>query len=265
MGFKILLADRIGFLWNDILRIGIDAISTQLAWLGAIGYSLQLYFDFAGYSLMAIGLGKMIGFELPENFDAPYLARSMSEFFRKWHMSLGNWFKTYVYIPLGGNKNGLIRTIVNLFVVWIMTAIWHGAHLNFLLWGLLVFLVIVLEKLFLKKLLDKFKILGHIYMIVLIPIMWTIFALSDMEQLKTMLGRLFGIGEAINALDYIEYLYTYGILFIIGIICATKLPEKLFLKKKSNIVSIVVLIAVFWVSIYYMYISADNAFLYFSF
>lgn len=265
LGFKILLADRIAFLWNDILRIGFDAISTKLAWLGAIGYSLQIYFDFCGYSLMAIGLGKMLGFELPENFNAPYLAHSMTEFFRRWHISLGNWFKNYVYIPLGGNRGSMIRTIFNLFIVWCLTAVWHGGHLNFLMWGLLVFLIIVIEKVFFKKLLEKVKILGHLYMVFLIPIMWTIFAITDIEQLKIMIGKLFGIGDAINVLDYIDYIQTYGILIIAGIICCTKLPEKLLLEKGNNIFCMILLLIVFWCSIYYMYIGADNAFLYFSF
>jgi len=265
LGFKVLLANRIGILWNEILKIGFDGISTQLAWLGAIGYSLQIYFDFAGYSLMAIGLGKMIGFELPENFDAPYLSKSMTEFFRRWHMSLGNWFKHYLYIPLGGNRKGIVRTVLNLLVVWLFTGLWHGASINFVLWGVAIFFFIALEKLVLKKWLDKYPVLGHIYMMVLIPLMWTIFAITDLEQLKVMFSRMFTGVEGLYPLDYIKYAKTYGLLLIAGIVCCTKLPERFLLKKENSVLELIILLVIFWTASYYVYMGVDNTFLYFNF
>lgn len=135
LGAKVLVADRIGLLWNDIQTIGFASISTPLAWMGAFGYSLELYFDFAGYSMMAIGIGKMLGFAIPENFHFPYMSKSVTEFWRRWHITLGRWFREYVYIPLGGNRKGKARTFLNLIVVWSLTALWHGSKLNFLIWG----------------------------------------------------------------------------------------------------------------------------------
>ena len=143
---KVLLADRIGLLWQEVQVTGFESISTPLAWLAAVAYSLKIYFDFYGYSLMARGLGKMLGFELPENFRTPYMAGSVRDFYRRWHITLGRWFCNYVYIPLGGNRNGEFRTVCNLLAVWFLTAIWHGSTANFLIWGMLLWLAIVLEK-----------------------------------------------------------------------------------------------------------------------
>ena len=265
LGFKILLANRIGCLWNDISMIGIESISTGLAWLGIIAYSLQIYFDFCGYSFMAVGLGKIMGFKLPINFETPYLSTSMTEFFRRWHISLGNWFKNYIYIPLGGNKKGLSKMILNLLVVWIITGLWHGANYNFIIWGLAIWIIIVIEKLWLKKHLDKHKFLGHLYMLILIPISWSIFAITDMKQLGIMLRKLFTWSEGLYLLDFVKYAKNYGILIIVGIICATKLPEKLLLTKNNTWFQKLLLLVIFGSSIYYLYIGLNNPFLYFSF
>ena len=265
LGFKVLLADRIGCLWNDILMIGIESISTKLAWLSIIGYSLQIYFDFYGYSLMAIGLGKMIGFTLPDNFKTPYLSVSMTEFFRRWHITLGTWFRNYIYIPLGGNRKGKLRTIFNLLVVWILTGLWHGANYNFILWGLVIFAIIMIEKLWLKKYLDRHKFVGHLYMLFLIPITWAIFAITDLQQLIIMFKKMFTFNEGLYLLDYIKYFKIYGILIISGIICSTGVVEKLIIKKQNNIFTISLLIIIFCSSIYYLYIGLNNPFLYFSF
>ena len=265
LGFKVLLANRIGCLWNDISMIGIESISTVLAWLGVIAYSLQIYFDFCGYSFMAVGLGKIMGFKLPINFETPYLSTSMTEFFRRWHISLGNWFKNYIYIPLGGNRKGKIRTILNLLVVWILTGLWHGANYNFILWGLFICLIIVIEKLLIKKYLDKYKFFGHLYMLLLIPISWSIFAITDIKQLGIMFSKLFTWSEGLYLLDFVKYAKIYGILIIVGIICATKLPEKLLLSKQNNLLQKLILLTIFCGSIYYLYIGLNNPFLYFSF
>lgn len=265
LGFKVLLSNKLNGLWNDISMIGIESISTNLAWLAIIGYSLQIYFDFYGYSLMAIGLGRIMGFVLPTNFQTPYLSISMTEFFRRWHISLGNWFKNYIYIPLGGNRKGKLRTIFNLLVVWIITGLWHGANYNFLLWGLFIFCIIVIEKLYVKKYLEKYKWLGHLYMIILIPITWTIFAITDLGQLGIMFNKLFNFSEGLYVLDYLKYLKMYGILIIIGILFCTNLPQKILLKKSNSILQMILLFIIFWVSIYYLYIGLNNPFLYFSF
>ncbi len=265
LGFKVLLANRIGGIWNDILMIGIESISTNLAWLGIIGYSLQIYFDFYGYSLMSIGLGKMIGFTLPDNFKTPYLSVSMTEFFRRWHITLGTWFKNYIYIPLGGNRKGKLRTIFNLLVVWLLTGLWHGANYNFILWGLVIFAIIIIEKLWLKEYLDRHKFVGHLYMLFLIPITWAIFAITDLQQLIIMFKKMFTFSEGLYLLDYIKYFKIYGILIILGIICSTGVVEKFIIKKQNNIVTISLLIIIFCSSIYYLYIGLNNPFLYFSF
>lgn len=265
LGFKVLLANRIGCLWNDILMIGIESISTGLAWLGIIGYSLQIYFDFYGYSLMAIGLGKIMGFILPDNFHTPYLSVSMTEFFRRWHISLGNWFKNYVYIPLGGNRKGKLKTIFNLLVVWLLTGLWHGANYNFILWGLFICLIIIIEKIWIKKYLESHRVLGHLYMLILIPITWAIFSITDLQQLGIMFNKLFTWNEGLYLLDYVKYCKMYGTLIIVGILCCTRLPEKLLLKKQNDILQMLLLIIIFWSSIYYLYIGLNNPFLYFSF
>lgn len=265
LGFKVLLANRIGGIWNDILMIGIESISTNLAWLGIIGYSLQIYFDFYGYSLMSIGLGKMIGFTLPDNFKTPYLSVSMTEFFRRWHITLGTWFRNYIYIPLGGNRKGKLRTIFNLLVVWLLTGLWHGANYNFILWGLVIFAIIIIEKLWLKKYLDRHKFVGHLYMLFLIPITWAIFAITDLQQLIIMFKKMFTFSEGLYLLDYIKYFKIYGILIILGIICSTGVVEKFIIKKQNNIFTISLLIIIFCSSIYYLYIGLNNPFLYFSF
>ena len=265
LGFKVLLANRISCLWNDILMIGIESISTGLAWLGIIGISLQIYFDFYGYSLMAIGLGKIIGFTLPDNFKAPYSSVSMTEFFRRWHISLGIWFKNYIYIPLGGNRKGKLRTIFNLFVVWLLTGVWHGVSYNFILWGLFICFIIIIEKMWIKEYLESHRIIGHLYMLILIPIIWTIFSITDLQQLGIMFNRLFIWNEGLYLFDYIKYIKLYGGLIIIGIVCCTGLVEKKFLNKEINIFQMILLIIIFWSSIYYLYIGLNNPFVYFSF
>lgn len=267
LGYKVLLANRIGSLWTDIQGIGFDSISTPLAYLGIIAFTFQIYFDFYGYSLMAIGLGKMMGFTLPINFDYPYLSRSMTEFWRRWHITLGSWFKKYVYIPLGGNRKGMLKTIRNLFIVWLLTGLWHGASWNFVLWGFVIFIVIVLEKVWLKPFLDKHKIFSRIYMMVLIPFTWTIFAVTDMKELGNLLARLNPFTKGINvyALDYVKYLQTYGILLLIGFFFCTRIPDKFLKNCKNNLLEIVLYLAIFWFSIYCLCMEANDPFLYFRF
>ena len=231
LGFKVLLANRVGTLWNEVCTIGFESISTPLAWLGSLAYSMQLYFDFCGYSLMAIGLGKMLGFTIPENFHHPYLSRSVTDFWRRWHITLGAWFREYVYIPMGGNRKGRIRTIVNLGIVWLLTGFWHGAAWNFILWGVFIFLLEILEKNLLLPVLNHKSIaahiFSHIYMILYILVSWTIFAISDFNQLAMYLARMFpffGMGHTLNSYDFVKYLTDYGVLLICCILfCFCKL------------------------------------------
>lgn len=198
LGAKVLLADRLGILWNDIQTIGFESISTPLAWLGAFTYSLQLYFDFEGYSLMAVGIGMMIGMPYIKNFDQPYMATSVSDFWRRWHMTLGSWFRDYVYIPMGGNRKGIPRLLLNLCVVWLLTGLWHGSGVNFLIWGITVGLFVIVEKLFYGKWLSRHKLVSHIYVWIVIPLTWVIFAVTSLPDLGIYFGRLFpffGIGR----------------------------------------------------------------------
>ena len=266
LGMKVLLANQIGRLWSDVQAIGYESISVPLAWMGIIAFSMQLYFDFYGYSLMAIGLGKMIGFHLPQNFKQPYLSLSMTEFWRRWHITLGVWFKEYVYIPLGGNRKGGGRTFFNLFVVWLLTGFWHGASWNFVLWGLFLYLLIVVEKLGLSKVLNRFPAVGHGYMALMIPLSWLIFAITDCGQLAVYAGRLIGIGgEGVYALDYIKYGKIYGVLLAAGLLCCTALPAKIYRKIQNHWVIVPVLAAVFALSVFLLNKGLYDPFLYFRF
>lgn len=266
LGLKVLLANRIGSLWQDVSSIGYDSISVPLAWMGIAAYSFQIYFDFWGYSLMAIGLGKMIGFSLPVNFNNPYTACSMTDFWRRWHITLGTWFREYVYIPLGGNRNGKFKTYRNLLIVWFLTGFWHGADWNFIIWGLLLFVIISIEKMGLGRILEKYKFLGHIYMILLIPLSWLVFAVSDLSSMAVYFCRLIGIGGTnIYAEDFIKYGKTYGILFLAAILFSTTIPQKIYGKIKNTIIIIPVLLAIIAGTIYCLYMGFNDPFLYFRF
>jgi len=267
LGFKVLLANRIGILWNDIQTIGFESISTPLAWLGAIGYSIQLYLDFYGYSLMAIGVGRMLGFTLIDNFNHPYIAKSVTEFWRRWHISLGRWFKNYIYIPLGGNRKSKKRLAFNLLIVWMFTGIWHGAHWNFVLWGLSLFILIYIEKMFFKKYLDKSKVLSRIYILLIMPITWMIFAIPNLSEVRIYLGRMFALlpGIAVNTHDFIKYVSIYKIYFLLGIFFCTPIAWKLFKKYEKSIVCTIILFCIFWYAIYQLANGLNNPFLYFKF
>ena len=270
LSYKVLLADRISGLWNNIQTIGFVSISSPLAWLGAIGFSLQLYFDFQGYSLMAIGLGKMLGFQFPNNFDSPYCARSISEFYRRWHMTLGRWFKEYVYIPLGGNRGGYLRTILNLLIVWMLTGLWHGFGWNFVMWAGFLFFFIALEKLFLKKILNKSWVFSHLYTLLLIPVSWMFFAISKAEDIWIYLSRMFApiinsVGINVYALDYMKYGRLYGPFILAAIIFALPWPERLIRKYSGKWPVILLLFIMFWLSVYEISINSNNPFMYFKF
>lgn len=268
LGLKVILANQIGTLWNLIMTAGAGRLHALVAWLGAFAYSFQIYFDFWGYSVMAMGLGKMLGFSIPRNFDIPYVSRSVSEFWRRWHMTLGSWFKEYVYIPLGGSRKGSARTILNLFVVWALTGLWHGADWNFVLWGSAFFLIISLEKKTFGKWLENSKVLGHIYIIVLIPVTWVIFGITDMGQLAGYLGNMAGYHKEeilVGMTQLIRYLKEYGILLIACVIFATPLPGKVYWKWKDRWFMVLFLLLVFWWSVREIISGSNNPFLYFRF
>lgn len=269
LGMKVLLADRLAILWNDLQMIGYQSISTPLAWLGAAGYSLQLYFDFWGYSLMASGILVCLGFDFIENFHHPYASGSIGEFYRRWHMTLGRFFRDYVYIPLGGSRCRKNRLILNLMIVWLITGLWHGNGLNYLLWGAVLGLFIMLEKLFYGEGLKKLPVLRNLYVLFLIPLTWVIFAITDLHQLLIYFGRLFpvfgGTGVAVNTGDFLKYAGTYGKLFLAGgLLCIPGVFD--FLEKhRKNPLVIAGLLLIFWYSVYFMASSGENPFLYFQF
>lgn len=226
---KVLLANQIGSLWDTISQL--YQMSAATAWLGAIAYSFQIYFDFSGYSDMAIGLGKMFGFHFLENFNFPYMSKTITEFWRRWHISLSSWFREYVYIPLGGNRKGMGRQLFNIMVVWILTGLWHGANWNFVLWGVYYGILLMIEKLFLLKWLKKAPAwIGHIYSMFLVVIGWTIFAQTDMSQLGRYLKTMFGIGAHGGAdADFFYFLSTNAVLLILLVVCS--IDHRFWLRK----------------------------------
>lgn len=359
---KVLLADRLSLLFKEIAGMGYISAPASVLWLGSVGYSLQIYFDFFGYSMMAIGLGRMLGFSLPVNFDLPYMSTSVREFYRRWHITLGRWFAKYVYIPLGGSRNGMKKTLRNLFIVWILTSLWHGVSINFILWGMILCLVIMIEKvvsyyLVQKKDGAKFgtvkaeivkaetgrqvsetssvqdvietgvsdntventvleitdadenttqntetvnlrnnttesigsaetelveteqkpkklnlnliikKALQHIYVLFIIVLTWTCFAVTDLQDLSTYLGRMFGIlsGVRVNETIFMTLLGKYGFTILIGILLCTNKAHQCYKKWKDSYLGMITLAILFWVSVWYIHMMGDNPFLYFRF
>ena len=266
LGLKVILANRLGGLWTQPAIAGYESISAPAAWLALTAYAMQLYFDFYGYSLMAMGLGKMLGFDLPENFDHPYASKSVSEFYRRWHISLGLWFREYVYIPLGGNRGGTLRTVLNLAVVWLFTGIWHGIGGNYLIWAVFLLLLIVNERLWLGKWLKQSRILSRVYLVFAILLSWVPFAIDDWNQMVIFLGRLFAIGAtAINPQDYLVWGKEYSLLLAAGALLATPLPERLWKKIRHTLLADVLLVALFWLVIYFISTAAQDPFLYFQY
>lgn len=269
LGAKVIIADRIGILWNNIQMIGFASISTPLAWLGVFAYSIELYFDFAGYSLMARGLGEMLGFEIPINFKHPYISKSVTEFWRRWHITLGKWFREYVYIPLGGNRKGKLSTFFNLTVVWALTALWHGADCNYLIWGASLLFFLGIEKLFLLQYLEKSRVLSHMYLLFVVPLTWVAFAVPDAGQIGIYFTRLFPVfgmfGGTVNPLDYVKYIQEYWLLFALGILFATPLPAVLYRRVEKKWLGNAAILVIFALSMYYLTISTNNPFMYFNF
>ncbi|MGL4335572.1 MAG: MBOAT family O-acyltransferase [Turicibacter sp.] len=260
---KVLIANSIGLLWDQVLDLGFENVSTPLAYMGLLAFALQIYFDFSGYSLMAIGLGKMLGFNFPQNFNYPYVSTSVTEFWRRWHMTLGSWFREYVYIPLGGNRCSPLRNYFNLFAVWFLTGFWHGANWNFILWGLYFLVLLVIEKKFLLKYLKKSKIISRIYLIVAVFFSWGLFALTDFEIMSLLFNKLFSFT---SGTDYLFYLRNYGVTFIAAFFFATPALKNWYEKNQEKRVLITCGLAILLVvSVAYLVDASYNPFLYFRF
>ncbi len=266
---KVLIANAIGPLWDTYLATPVGELTTLGAWLGIIGFAFQLYFDFSGYSDMAIGLGRMLGFDFLDNFNYPYLSRSATEFWRRWHISLGSWFREYMYIPLGGNRVSRPRWIFNLLIVWAATGIWHGASWNFLFWGLFYFVLLVFEKLWFGKVLDKApRWAGHVYGLVIVLVGWAIFAVEDLSQLGGYLKAMFGFGAGLLDTAFLYNLRNYFPLLIIAVIASTPLAKKLWWKlseRKRKVLLPILLILGLVIATAYLVDGTYNPFLYFRF
>lgn len=269
LALKVIIANRVGSIWGSVEHIGFESISTTLAWLAVIARSFQIYFDFFGYSLMAIGLGQMLGFRFPQNFNHPYLSTSISEFWRRWHITLGRWFRDYLYIPLGGNRGKRWLTYRNLFIVWAVTGLWHGASLNFLLWGLYMFFFIAIEKLFLGKILERVPFVGYLYMLFFVSISWVLFSITDFSQLQIYYAKLFPLfgseGNVPFADDYVKYFHSNIVFLLLAIVFSTKLPYRLYALIKNHTAGFIILFFVFWYCVYSLYQGLNDPFLYFRF
>lgn len=261
---KVLLANPMGNLWNMLQTE--DGLAA--AWMGICAYSLQIYFDFSGYSDMARGLGRMFGFEFLENFNYPYISKNITEFWRRWHISLSTWFKEYVYIPLGGNRKGLPRQIINILIVWSLTGFWHGASWNFILWGMFYGVILIIEKSFLLKWLKKLpSFVGHIYSLFLVMLGWVLFYFEDMSSLGGFFAKLF-IPSGVSSDTSITML-SYLPMLIISIIAATPLAKKLFEKNEDKsavrIIRSAAAVILFILSVAALASQSYNPFIYFRF
>ena len=267
LGSKVLIANNVGALWTEIEAIGAGegflSISTPLAWMAVFAYSLQIYVDCSGDSLMAIGLGKMLGFEFPKNFDFPYMSRSFTEFWRRWHMTLGSWFREYLYIPLGGNRVSRPRLYFNLFVVWAATGFWHGASWNFIFWGLFFFVFLVIERMGFKQVLERHSAFSHVYVIFFLLLSWALFAVTDLGMLGDLFTRMF---VPVGGVDWIYYLRNYIVVFILGTVLSTPALKGLYLRlEKNNVFCLIFFGAIFLASTAYLVDATYNPFLYFRF
>ena len=272
-GKKVLLANQIYVVWMELSAM--ENLSVSAAWLGAVAFTFQIYFDFSGYSDMAIGLGKIFGFDYLENFNYPYISRSITEFWRRWHMSLSSWFKEYVYIPLGGNRKGLSRQLINISIVWILTGLWHGASWNFVMWGVYYGIILIIEKLGLLKVLKKCPaVVGHIYSLILIVIGWVIFAVDDMGQVAAYRGMMLGSSQIFIDDAFVYFFESRIWLLIACVIGSTPLPKivcSIIAEKLEDrevllgTIETVLFMGIFALSMAFLVSGSYNPFLYFRF
>ena len=276
LGKKVLIANSMGALWDITQAMDMTGISVFSAWLGIIAYTFQIYFDFSGYSDMAIGLGKMFGFEFMENFDHPYISRSVTEFWRRWHISLGTWFREYVYIPLGGNRCSRIRQIRNIMAVWMLTGLWHGASWNFVVWGIYYGCLLLIEKFFLKKLIDNAPaIISHVYCMLAVIIGWVLFASRDIESAAAYLGVMSGAsGNVLVDNAFIYYLKSNAVMLVISLLFSTGIfreifePEEISDKIRTRVshsAAVILHAFILFMSTAYLVTETYNPFLYFRF
>ena len=272
LGKKVIIANNLGLIWDKVKLVNIESLSLFSAWIGIIAFTLQIYFDFSGYSDMAIGLGKILGFDFLENFNYPYISKSITEFWRRWHISLGSWFKEYLYIPLGGNKRGKLIQFRNIIIVWLTTGLWHGASWNFIIWGLYFGFILYFEKIFLKKILGKLpKILCNLYTMIIVIIGWVFFDSNNLSSAIDYIKVMFGFGN-VNCDSLGMYLFSTNVLLIvISIIISTNVLNKTieqmkkYFKMNDLIITVFIKIMIFIISIAYLISETYNPFLYFRF
>lgn len=247
LGKKVIIANNVGMIWNSVKPLAAENISVLTAWIGIIAFTLQIYFDFSGYSDMAIGLGKMLGLDFMENFNYPYISRSITEFWRRWHISLGSWFRDYIYIPLGGNRCGQIVQLRNIFVVWFVTGLWHGASWNFIIWGLYFGIIIFIEKMGLLKKLEKMPaFISNIYTMFFIVIGWVFFDTDTLKDSMIYIGNMFKLNGNIGYDNLSLYLINTNMIFlVIAIICSTPLFKNLMNTLKKNIIGKAIVISIY--------------------
>jgi alginate O-acetyltransferase complex protein AlgI len=266
---KVLLANSAGTVWKFVTALAPSQTSTVTSWLGILFYAFQIYFDFSGYSDMAIGLGRMFGFEFLENFNYPYISQSITDFWRRWHMSLSYWFRDYVYIPLGGNRKGLQRQILNIMIVWLLTGFWHGASWNFVLWGVFYGIVLIIEKVFLLKYLSKAPAwVCHIYTMFLVLLAWVLFAFTDLSEAVQYFGMLFGSTGSFFNQTALFILRDHGALLLLCIIASTPIAKtkwNLFRHTKMQYVQPAVIACAILLCTAFIVDATYNPFLYFRF
>lgn len=267
---KVLIGNNIGYLNSLIMNSDLYSQSILTLWLGIIAFALQIYFDFSGYSDMAIGMGKMLGFSFDENFDYPYASRSITEFWRRWHISLSTWFRDYVYIPLGGNRKGLRKQIRNILFVWALTGIWHGASWNYLLWGIYYGVILVIEKVFLTRYIEKWpNILKHLYTIILLIIGWAIFSIEDVSVLQNYLKLMLTPTLPLIDSNFIFYISNYALILILGTVFSfpivKKIPKLAERNSVTKILFAIIYTVLFIASVAYLVSDTYNPFMYFRF
>lgn len=267
---KVLIGNNIGYLNSLIMNSDLYSQSILTLWLGIIAFALQIYFDFSGYSDMAIGMGKMLGFSFDENFDYPYASRSITEFWRRWHISLSTWFRDYVYIPLGGNRKGLRKQIRNILFVWALTGIWHGASWNYLLWGIYYGVILVIEKVFLTRYIEKWpNILKHLYTIISLIIGWAIFSIEDVSVLQNYLKLMLTPTLPLIDSNFIFYISNYALILILGTVFSFPIVKKIPKLAERNILTkilfAIIYIVLFIASVAYLVSDTYNPFMYFRF
>ena len=232
---KAIIADQLALIYAKVAAVPAATLPAPILVLGYTAYMMQLYFDFSGYSDMAIGLGRMLGFHFPENFNYPYISASITEFWRRWHMSLGSWFRDYLYIPLGGSRKGKARQLLNILIVWLATGLWHGAAWTFVLWGLWFAVLLLFEKLALLPVLEKHRVLGHVYTLFFVTLGFVLFDADSAAQAVSRISAMLGAGGLpLSSAQAVYYLKSYGPLLVLGILCATPLPKMIVAKLRKS-------------------------------